>query len=146
MKCDQCGIPDGGFCPRHGIHKSRHWVYLCHTRDDYRERWDAGVGPGQIRDNTPEKHVPAGPGTYLKRSIERWQRLLPWLNLSPYPGCQCNETARLMDIWGVDGCRKRMESILDRLEKEAEKRRLSIPFRRSLARLMVLRAIRRART
>lgn len=50
-----------------------------------------------------------------------------------------------MDAWGPDGCETHLEKIVDHLEREAKKRKLPIPFRRTLARLLVRRAIRKAR-
>jgi hypothetical protein len=53
--------------------------------------------------------------------------------------------ARQMNSWGPDGCERCLDKIVDHLEKEAKKRKLPIPFRRTLARLLVKRAIRLAR-
>lgn len=52
MTCE-CAIPNGGYCERHGIHKSARWVELCHTRPVYRTAWDDGHGPGQHKDVQP---------------------------------------------------------------------------------------------
>jgi hypothetical protein len=46
----QCTIPDGGFCERHKMQKSAHWVQLCQTRENYFLAWETGTnGPGQQR-------------------------------------------------------------------------------------------------
>jgi len=111
--------------------------------------WARGEGAEQI---IPDKSKPRessgpsldGPGTQLRRIIAKWQQRLPWFSLSEYPGCKCGETARLMDRWGPEGCRKRLPEILKRLEAEAIRRNLTIPFRRMIAKRMVLTAIRRA--
>lgn len=50
----QCDCALAGYCERHGIVKSEHWVNLCKTREDYFEAWEHGRGPGQI---TPGKTV-----------------------------------------------------------------------------------------
>lgn len=44
--CD-CNIPDGGYCERHSVRKTAHWVKLCRNREDYFETWENGTGPGQ---------------------------------------------------------------------------------------------------
>ena len=48
MDCE-CDIVEGGFCRRHAITKSAHWVHLCRTRDNYWRAWEEGRGPGQQR-------------------------------------------------------------------------------------------------
>jgi len=51
---DNCPIPDGGDCPRHGIFKPAHWVRLCREKERYWQAWEEGRGPGQAR---PEKQA-----------------------------------------------------------------------------------------
>ncbi|WP_455387501.1 hypothetical protein [Petrachloros mirabilis] len=139
-----------GFCERHNCQKGRHAFHLCQTSQLHRDMWERGEGAEQI---VPDKSKPRewngtpspdGPGTHLRRIIANWQRRLPAFNLSEYQGCKCGETARLMDRWGPEGCRKRLPEILKRLEAEAIRRNLTIPFRRMIAKRMVLTAIRRA--
>lgn len=50
-----------------------------------------------------------------------------------------------MDQLGPDGCEQQIEQIVSRLEKEATKRKINFPFRREMAKKIVLWAIRRAR-
>ena len=88
---------------------------------------------------------PPGPGTHLSRLIARFQRVLPWWDMQPHSGCGCNDTARWMDQLGPDGCEQQIEQIVSRLEKEATKRKINFPFRREMAKKIVLWAIRRAR-
>jgi hypothetical protein len=58
-------------------------------------------------------------------------------------GCGCDEFAALMDHWGVDGCRKRIDTdIMPRLAQKAAERGLK--FATPFARVFVVRAIRRA--
>lgn len=73
-----------------------------------------------VQDATQE-----GPGTELKKLIERW---LWWL--SKVPGlvrqldeatCRCDALRVAMNNWGVAGCRKRREFILDRAIENAHK-------------------------
>lgn len=35
-------------CLRHRCRKTAHWHFLCQTRDDYRQLWEEGRGPGQL--------------------------------------------------------------------------------------------------
>jgi hypothetical protein len=142
MRCE-CTIPEGGFCERHGIYKSPGWVRLCNTRADYRKAWDEGRGPGQPRTTVDQKR--GGPGTELKRIIAAWQKRFKWFDLSPRKGCQCEAMATWMDRLGPDGCEKNIDKILDKLEEEARKRKLTVPFRRLMAKKMVRRAIRLSR-
>ena len=88
---------------------------------------------------------PSGPGTHLSRLIARFQRVLPWWDMQPHGGCGCDDTARWMDQLGPDGCEAHLEEIVDRLEEEASKRKITFPFRRSAAKKVVRLAIRRAR-
>ncbi len=142
--CD-CNILDGGHCERHGIRKTAHWVELCRRRGEYWRAWEEGRGPSQAQTTsrknghpTSGRVVAAGPGTELKR-------ILLGFGIKPGCGCDCARMARQMNSWGPDGCERRLDTIVDHLEKEAKRRRLPIPFRRTLARLLVRRAIRKAR-
>lgn len=151
MNCYCPPLPEGQmlfWCERHKCNKTAHWRDLCLTRADYRRLWDEGRGPGQEDhpsvDGKDKEHS-SGPGGELKKIIAGWQRLFPWFDLSPHQGCSCNETAKWMDQLGPRGCEKQMDVILDKLEAEAKKRKLSIPFQRFWAARMVRQAIRRAR-
>ncbi len=75
-----------------------------------------------------------GPGTELKK-------ILSWF-ATETPDCECKDRANKMNIWGVQGCRDNIETILDWLQEEAVKR--SIPFVRLIAKQLVLLAISRA--
>lgn len=75
-----------------------------------------------------------GPGTELTK-------LLSWF-AKDTPGCKCKDRAHIMDIWGVQGCRNNIETILDWLEEAAKQR--SLPFVRALAKSLVNLAINRA--
>ena len=78
-----------------------------------------------------------GPGTELKM-------LLTKLGIDSQPGCKCNQRAAVMDIEGPDWCERHLEEICDWMAEEANKRKL--PFVRWAARMMVKRAISKART
>ena len=87
----------------------------------------------------------AGPGKCLALMIARFQRLIPWWDMKPNGGCGCHDTARWMDRLGPDGCEEKIDVIVDRLETEAKKRKITFPFRRAVAKKFVRWAIRRAR-
>jgi hypothetical protein len=89
------------------------------------------------RDSTP---LAGGPGTELKAMLAGWP-----FRMEIVPGCTCLATAAQMDAWGPDVCAEpeRMAWIVGRLRAEAEARR--IPFLDAAARLLVQRAIVRAR-
>ena len=143
----ECSIPDGGYCNRHHIEKTAHFVLLCHTRPEYFQAWELGIGP---RQRAPIAEVPVAirkprPGAELQKIIAWWQKRFPWFDLSEKPGCNCGSVRAWMDSIGPDGCEKKIEQILDKLQAEAKKRKLTIPFQRTWARMMVKSAIRRAR-
>jgi|LakMenEpi03Aug12_release.lakeMendotaPanAssembly.Ray.scaffolds.fasta_scaffold503657_2 hypothetical protein len=81
-----------------------------------------------------QKVVGEGPGTELTK-------LLSWF-AKDTPGCKCKDHANLMNVWGVDGCRNNMETILQWLETAAKDR--GIPFIKPLAKSLVNLAIKRA--
>jgi hypothetical protein len=80
--------------------------------------------------------APSGPGTELKK-------LLRLVGITATPTCPCNARAAQMDAWGSDECETRLDEIVDWLREEAGRRRL--PFSATVARQVVLLAIRRAR-
>lgn len=150
---EQCDCPLGDsdrfiICPRHGIKKYRRQVELCRKRGKYWRAFEAGwkrdgSEPAPVK--KPREPAVPGPGSNLRAIIAGWQARLPWFDLTEYPGCKCGETAKLMDQWGPDGCEANMDTLLDRLETEAQKRHISVPFRRTVARAMVNRAIQQTR-
>jgi hypothetical protein len=79
---------------------------------------------------------PGGPGTELKK-------LLRLVGITATPTCPCNAHAVQMDIWGADECQQRLDEIVGWLREEAGRRHL--PFSETIARQVVLLAIRRAR-
>lgn len=130
-----CNILNGGFCERHQIRKSRHWVDLCHNNPRWWTAWEAGTGPGQ-KQNPKPRVFKDGPGTQLHKMLER-------CGIQVTKTCQCKSRIRTMNKCGPDTCRENVTCIVDWLEEEARKREL--PFNRWLARLLVLRAIAKAR-
>ena len=143
--CEPSGYPF--YCERHKVKKTAHWVRLCQTRPDYFQAWEEGRGPGQTHAPLPKAESPrrGGPGTELKYIIARCQKLLPWWDMQPRKGCGCNDTARWMDQLGPDGCEQKLDLIVNRLEDEAKRRKITFPFRRMAAKKLIRWAIRRAR-
>ena len=129
-----CDIPEGGWCYRHNIRKTAHWVQLCQHNPQYFAAWETGRGPGQV--TTP--HLPrakqAGAGTELKAILHRFG--------IHEQSCNCSNHAKVMDNRGPQWCRDNIETIIGWLVFEAKKRHLPAP--RKLARLLILSAIRRA--
>lgn len=76
-----------------------------------------------------------GPGTELAAMLKAW-------GIKSESGCKCKSMERSMNKWGSN-CAKEphLTTILDHLQKEAKKRKL--PFVRTLAKALVLRAVKR---
>lgn len=94
----QCTGP--GWCERHQIKKSPHWVHLCQTNERYWQAWEEGRGPGQLKRIGEDRKddSPCGPGTWLSQLM----------------GCGgLPRTYRhAMDSWGPDGCVTRADTII----------------------------------
>lgn len=85
----------------------------------------------------PKAKAAGGAGTELTK-------LLKFFGIeSTEKGCKCKSRAAKMDKNGVEWCANNIEKILDWLKEEAQKRKL--PFLRTAAKVIVLRAIRNAR-
>jgi hypothetical protein len=69
-------------------------------------------------------------------------RLLARLSIEKQGGCGCEDYARQMDAWGVDGCRERVGEIVDHLREQAAER--NMPFNRRAATWLVKLAIKLA--
>lgn len=78
-----------------------------------------------------------GSGTELKKLLSWW--------FEPDTSCDCDTRAMQMNAWGVDGCRERLEQIVDWLLEAAAKRGLPHgPLTRHVIRRLVRRAIHNA--
>ena len=78
-----------------------------------------------------------GPGTELSNMLASWGIH------AKEKGCGCKKMSRLMDGWGAAcATEPHLTTIIDHLQKEAQKRKL--PFVRTLAKALVLRAVRRS--
>lgn len=79
---------------------------------------------------------PNGPGSILAGMISA-------MGIKSTPNCSCRRHALQMNAEGPDWCEENIGSILGWLEEESKKRNL--PFVRTVAKLMVQRAINRSR-
>ena len=86
----------------------------------------------------PVPVIAAGPGHELKKLLAGWP-----LRIKSSSNCSCNAHARRMDEMGCDWCEANVPSIIEWMRGEAGKRKL--PFVATLAKLMVRRAIHKAR-
>ena len=77
------------------------------------------------------------PSTHLKN-------MLASMGIHEAAGCQCKQIARMMDVGGPDWCEENIESIVDKMETEAKRRR-SLLFTRGIAKMLIRRAVRKAR-
>jgi hypothetical protein len=65
--CHTCGA-QAGWCEKHGLHKTLHWVQLCRTKPAYRRAWDEGRGPGQARPAGSTPRIPPDPAVIARRT------------------------------------------------------------------------------
>jgi len=86
----------------------------------------------------PVPALAAGPGSELKKLLAGWP-----LRITSSSTCSCNAHARRMDEMGCDWCEANVPSIIEWMRGEAGKRKL--PFIATIAKLMVRRAIHKAR-
>jgi len=88
--------------------------------------------PKDVYQEIAEKYSLGGPGAEQKK-------LLKMIGVVDTPTCQCNQRAKHMDKMGCQWCRDNEEEICDWMQEEARKR--GMLFVRSVARLMLKRAI-----
>ena len=125
---DHCDCEYAGWCERHKVYKSKHWVDLCKRRGGYWRAWEEGRGLGQIKSNEPQvvSRQMGGVGTELKHIL----------------GCGCTcEFLGILNGWGVTGCLERFDEITTWLRKgvkgfteEAAARILKIAINRTKSR------------
>jgi len=84
----------------------------------------------------PKGPPPPGVGTQLKKLLSR-------IGIKPTPTCKCASKANVMDRKGVDWCEQNIETIVEWMREEAEKRKL--PYLNTVGRMLVRRAINNAR-
>jgi hypothetical protein len=85
----KCDITEGGFCVRHGIMKTKHFVYLCQHRSNYFKAWEKGEGPGQ---NLPRRKPGLGDrleGWLIKHGITKEWYIEIKVKFGLPPTCNC---------------------------------------------------------
>lgn len=98
-----------------------------------------GDDPGKFLQGLVPKTLeadPNGPGSILSGMLHA-------LGINSTPTCSCRRRALEMNSRGPDWCENNLEQILGWLEEEAKKRKL--PFVKTVAKLMVQRAISKSR-
>ncbi len=105
-----------------------------HNSPNYKELLETLTPLFKKKVETSDSNIGEGPGTELKK-------ILSWFAVDT-PSCSCNDRAKTMNAWGVYGCTKNVDIILDWLQEEATNRKL--PFIRLVAKQLVLLAISRA--
>jgi len=93
------------------------------------------ANPGPIHVPLPR---PGGPGTEIKKILAGWP-----LYITATQNCPCQKHAAQMDAWGPDECERRMDEIVGWLRVEAKRR--GLPFLDAAGRVLVRRAIQKAR-
>ena len=79
---------------------------------------------------------PFGPGSILAN-------MFSMLGIKSSPTCSCRKHALEMNLKGTEWCENNMETILSWLKEESEKR--NIPFVKTLAKMVVTKAINKAK-
>jgi hypothetical protein len=120
-----CVCTEAGWCDRHKMLKSEHFLYLCQTQEDYWKVWEAGNGPGQSIPAAVRPIMPPGPGTELSKLL----------------GCGGCSFAKKMNEWGCDKCLENIDVLIRLLGKRKKGR---IP--RRAARRMIEIAVKKARS
>jgi len=110
MKCE-CIL--AGYCERHATIKTDRMVELCQTNVGYWDAWESGRLQDVSKNCVPPSKKPVGPGTELKLLLASRGYTVRM------KGCGCKDRIRKMDAWGVEGCRKRREEIIEWLSESA---------------------------
>lgn len=79
-----------------------------------------------------EEKYPHGPGTKLSQMFEK-------IGIKATPTCSCKAKARIMNEKGADWCEQNIDTIVEWLREESEKRK--IPFVKTVAKYFVKKAI-----
>jgi len=110
MKCE-CIL--AGYCERHATNKTDRMVELCQTNVAYWGAWESGRLQ-EVSKESAAKNKPTGPGTELKLLLAARGYTIRT------KGCGCKDRIRKMNAWGVDGCRIRLDEIIEWLEESAK--------------------------
>ena len=127
--CDLARTADGWLCPACGR--------LVRSQSAVRPLAICGAAK-QPGDQAPLPAPTHGPGTELSRLLERF-------GIKATPACKCRAVAARMDAWGCDECARpeRIDEVIAVMREEAGKR--GLPFLDAAGRMLVRRAISRAR-
>lgn len=99
MRCE-CSI--SGFCARHNVDKTPHFLHLCQTRPDFFQAWEDNRGPGQLstKDRTARRVIVKRREDIAKLGRELWEELFTavethedldrWEAKIPKYGCDCD--------------------------------------------------------
>jgi glycosyltransferase involved in cell wall biosynthesis len=96
---------------------------------------------GRLEEDKPERPIhfwapEKGPGTEMKKMLAK-------IGIHATETCSCNARAIQMDLKGCDWCEENISTIVDWLKEEADKR--GLPFVKTAGKMLVRRAIKRAR-
>lgn len=137
------------FCDRHSCRKSEREYELCsgvncneETSKSYWDGWESGKLQGSAALNRSETitsktiQIQAGVGTELKKLFSK-------IGIVPTPNCSCNRHSSAMDYKGIEWCEENIDTILEWLKEESDKRKL--PFSKFVTKKIVKIAINRAK-
>jgi len=128
----ECQCEQAGWCERHKMHKSEAWWRLCRNKAVYRDAWDKGEGPGQLKveeGRVPRRRRPAV-GTELRK-------IMGWM-------CGAFPHTNELNRWGPEVCSQKMETIVAWMVEHGRKSRA--PIEAESARRLIVLAIERAIT
>ena len=128
----ECDCEHAGWCERHKMHKSEAWWRLCQKKNAYRDAWDKGEGPGQVKVQeglAPRRRRPCV-GSELRK-------MMGWR-------CGAFPYTTELNKWGPEVCSQKMEKIVAWMIEHG--RKSSAPVAPDAARRLIALAIERAIT
>ncbi len=93
----------------------------------YRASPSVGTAPGGYRESVWQRFIGKGPGDYLHDAIERKT------GEKPITSCQCGSRIRLMNMWGLSECRRRVGEIAGWMAEEGKSRGWAMRLKTMLA-------------
>lgn len=106
-----CPIPDGGFCPRHGVRKLAVWVRLCRHKAKYWKAWEEGRGIGQGVEH-PIIPLNSHVGDILEELFTKW-------GMQAIPTCGCAALKWAMNCTPAEEILAELPRWASRLQKSA---------------------------
>lgn len=100
-------MAEGSTEPNSGLYAGLDRYFLEHPEHGWHRVYHASnqYGLSVYSRDPAEPEIDHGPGTELSRMLRKYE-------INPAAGCDCKAKARKMDEWGVEGCRKNMETIV----------------------------------